>query len=335
MDIFLERDFEEQILFVDTTKIEFLLQIYDEDDESDMEYLEREFLGYRKHGHKKRKCEVGLSGRDFVDLCLPSCEGILSWWKLIRAEVVNCMDNNPEFDIVFVSNSCWPWNLMPLENLTPLDQKYRVAINSSSDFTNLKHQTNTIFLGEGNVESNWTGGDFEGWGAMKQIYENYTENTLNVLCRISNLATTHDFEKNVMGFNSSNDLADFVHTNCHGHQTELELKNQKLSGKKIKQVLDSSSGAIRIWISESCWSAQMFQNHELMKTGKIGSVVCHTGIADEKNDSTIFVRVLWSHLTGGSTIGTAFLAAKQAVADSDPSSGSFTLLGNPKTRLFS
>jgi len=335
VDVFFERDFEKQILFVDTTKIESLLHFYDEDDESDMEYLEREFLGYRVDGHKKRICEVGLSRRDFVNLCLPSCKRILSWWKSIRDNVVNCMEKNPEFDIVFVSNSCWPWNLMPLENLTPLDQKYRVAINSSSDFTKLKDQTNTIFLGEGNVDSNWTGSEFEGWKTTKHLYKKHAENTLNISCRISNLVKTCDFEENVRGFNSSNDLADFVHTNCHGHQTELELKNQKLSGKKIKQVLNSSSGAIRIWISESCWSAQMFQDHELMKTGKIGSVICHTGIADEKNDSTIFVRVLWSHLAGGSTIGTAFLAAKQAVADSDPSSGSFTLLGNPKTRLFS
>ena len=79
----------------------------------------------------------------------------------------------------------------------------------------------------------------------------------------------------------------------------------------------------------------MFQNLEIMKTEKIGSVICHTGIADEQTDSAIFLRVLWSHLTCGSTIGAAFHAAKQAVTDISSSSGSFTLIGNPKTRLFS
>jgi hypothetical protein len=336
VDVFLKKDFEKQILFVDATVIDNLLEIPDDDDDSDIEYLERDFLGYREEGHKKRISQVGTCARDFIDLCYPSCNLVVkNWWSKIRKDVVNFIDNNPEFDITFVSKLSWPWTLMPLENDTPLDRKYRASISPSFDFIKLKDQTNTIFVGEGNVDSNWTGGEFEGWDATKQIYENHTENTPNVSCRISNLATTRDFEENIIGFNSSNDLADFVHTNCHGHQTELELKNQKLSGEKIKQVLDSSSGAIRIWISESCWGAQMFLNHEIMKTKKIGSLICHTGIADEQADSTIFVRVLWSHLTRGSTIGEAFLAAKQAVADSDPSSGSFTLLGNPKTRLFS
>lgn len=336
MDDFFKKDFEKQILFVDTTWIEQFLKVLDDDDNCDLEYLEREFLGYREEGHKKRISQVGTCARDFVDLCYPSCNVIVkNWWSKIRKDVVNFIGDNPEFDISFVSDLSWPWNLMPLENDTPLDRKYRVSLCSSFDFIELKDQTNTIFVGEGNVDSNWTGGEFKGWDTTKQIYENHIENTPNVSCRISNLATTCDFEKSILGFYSSNDLPDFVHTNCHGHQNELELKNQKLPAEKIKQVLDSSSGAIRIWISESCWGVQMFQNHKIMKTGKIGSVICHTGIADEQTDSTIFVRVLWSHLMRGSTIGAAFLAAKQVVTDTDPSSGSFTLIGNPKTRMFS
>ena len=332
---FLRLNKQKGVLFIDVREVGKYLKIPDEDGDTDQEYLKDNYLGCRKLGDEKRKCENSLCYYDWKKLYYPNIsEPFRKWWEKYREKVVEIMQGNPNYHIVFVANFIWTWYLLPLESDTAIGNRFSVAMNDDFIFATKKPTNGTFFVGEGNVESDWTGGVFEGWPSQKKIYKQFCSDIKDKTYRFSKLHDSKQFETGLRCNDSRNDLPDYVHISCHGHENELELKDgAKLRGSDIKHILEHASGSIQIFVMESCWSAEFIQNSGLMKTRRIGSAVCHTGIADESYDTISFLRVFWSHLLKGSSVGCAFLEAKRSTTPEEPSSGSFMLLGDPTIRF--
>jgi len=346
---------DEKLEFISIpTEIEASLLIYDED-LTDLDWIRTGFFGRRADSAEKRENNIGLSEYDFIHFIYPKLNSkIRNWWKKKSREIEEIDPSN--IHIIFVTNLFdFPWALLPLTNNTSIGRRYSVSCNDSDNFSTELSTNDALLMTKGKMEASipqfdgifgsnlkielavnsdpslWRrGGKFPPSSSIEAI-ERHSQGIVGIsLTKLSQILTEKIDEEGVQYLPSI-----WFHEG-HGSEFGLAIESQQqrqLGGEEIKQHLLSTKGIIDFAWLNSCHSVELVQRHELIKTGKITTILGHLGMGDEAGNVVAFEMLVLERILQGHSLGKSIQFGKSAMDMKMSASGSFTLLGDPRLVL--
>ena len=348
---------DENIFFIHVEiEIENSLTGYLDDDESDIEWLQSNFFGEKYPSQKHRENKIGLSEYDFVNYAYPKLNSkFRSWWVGKKTEI-NLRDFR-NHHIVFVTNlHNFPWALLPLDKGVAVGREFSVSCNHSKSFTDDFSNNDSLLMTCGKLDGNSQlfdkifgsklkhelalKGEVSLWrrgGNPSPISEEIVEKMTMGINGID-LRIASEISSGVFGKGSKEFLPSMWLHEGHGHGFGLEINGEGqtfLRGKEILVHLNNLDGIIDFcWLS-SCHSIDLVHNFEIMKSGKVKTLLGHLGMGDESGNVVAFEMLVLERIMKGYSIGRSVQLAKSALDPKMSASGSFTLLGDPRLVLIS
>jgi hypothetical protein len=319
---------------------------------------------------KKRHSKVGLCAKDFLELAYPILkDSFKGWWKDTREQTE--FPEPDKGHLVFVTSILdFPWSLLPLGDGRTLGSVYSVSSNPSTEFLNSFSGNDAVLMSMGALKRRdgdpgtfdvilgsdlkkkvgipvipgsdlkrnvgVQGGPTSLWRRSKRRGTPNEEAILvNGIMGIE-LKGVNDISARVFGDADTTHLPSIWFHEGHGHNYSLELGDNErtmLRGDDILRHLKSVNGSIDFcWLS-SCHGIEMAKNANWMNSGKIMTLLGHLGMGDEAGNVIAFEMLVLERIMGGYSVGRAVQLAKMAMGPEMASSGSFTLLGDPRLVL--
>ena len=347
----------ENIFFIHVDiEIENSLTGYFEDGESDIEWLQSNFFGDKDPTQKDRQNKIGLSEYDFVNYAYPKLNSVFrNWWVAKLAE--NNLDDFQKHHIVFVTNLYkFPWALLPLNNGVAIGREFSVSCNHSESFTDDFSNNDSLLMTSGKLEA--TSHLFDSIFGSNLKHELALKGEVSLWRRGGNpspvseeiclkmamgitgidLQLANEISTGIFGKGTKEFLPSIWLHEGHGHDFGLEINGESqtfLRGKEILNQLNNLDGIIDFcWLS-SCHSIELVHNFEIMKSGKVKTLLGHLGMGDEAGNVIAFEMLVLERIMKGFSLGKSVQLAKSALDSKMSASGSFTLLGDPRLVLIS
>ena len=134
-------------------KIEKLLITYNEDDETDLEWLQSNYYGKKSSNQKGRENKIGLSEYDFVNYAYPKLhQDFRNWWnnKLIECEHIDTLASH----LLFITNLYnFPWALLPSKNMMAIGRIFSVSCSHSDLLQNINANNDSVLMTNGKLDS--------------------------------------------------------------------------------------------------------------------------------------------------------------------------------------
>jgi len=345
---------DEDIFFINIDdKIENLLIAFDEDDETDLEWLQSNYYGKKSPTQEERENKIGLSEYDFVNYAYPKLHhDFRNWWN---KKSIECNHIDPlKTHILFITNLYnFPWALLPLKNGAAIGRKFSVSCSHSKLFQNINANNDSLLMTNGKLDSDCfdtiLGSDLKrklavngpaslwnrgGYGSVPK--NQYPKKAMGIMGL--NLQSVSQITAEISGKDNRKFLPSIWIHEGHGHDSGLEIDGESqlfLRGKEILNHLNSVEGIIDFcWLS-SCHSIELVHNSRIMQSEKVKTLLGHLGIGDEDGSVVAFEMLVLERIMRGYSVGRAFQLAKSALDPMMSASGSFTLLGDPRLVLFS
>ena len=343
-----------KIYSIDASAIEIFLTL-EQDGESDITWLKNQYLGDLKRdgGDKNRTNRIGLSAKDFIELYYPGTQlGFRHWWEGERHAVIDFMMHNPNAHVQIISKhyGLFPWHLLPMPNGKAIADCYPVSVNPPGKQVEDFSSNDACIISEGDLDSNFPSGQLFGWPTVRDflIQSDLSSRGLVSAC------TTHSFESlTALGKQSSvinpespldfltqklgrvgeYELPSILVHSGHGDEHGFQLANGKRMSKDFVELLEATEGVIELFFADSCHSAEFASAYELIESKKVRTFVGHIGMGDESIDVHTFKLYFFDAISKGECVGNAIFKARQRLNPDEPASGSFVLLGDPRTIL--
>lgn len=353
---------DEDLFFINVdNKIEKLLIASDDDDETDLEWLQSNYYGKKSPNQEGRENKIGLSEYDFVNYAYPKLNhDFRNWWnkKLIESDHIDPLKSH----ILFITNLYnFPWALLPLKNGVAIGRKFSVSCSHSELFQNINANNDSLLMTNGKLDSDCfdtiLGSDLKrtilGSDLKRKLALHGAPGLWNRGGDESNpheigkkamrgipfvkLQTVDQITTEISGRDQSKFLPSIWIHEGHGHEYGLEIDGESqsfLRGKEILNHLNSVGGIIDFCWLGSCHSIELVHNSKIMQSKKVKTLLGHLGVGDEEGSVVAFEMLVLERIMRGYSVGRAVQLAKSALDPKMSASGSFTLLGDPRLVFF-
>ena len=334
-------------------KIEKLLITYNEDDETDLEWLQSNYYGKKSSNQKGRENKIGLSEYDFVNYAYPKLhQDFRNWWnnKLIECEHIDTLASH----LLFITNLYnFPWALLPSKNMMAIGRIFSVSCSHTDLLQNINANNDSVLMTNGKLDSDcfdtilgsdikrklavhgapslWNRGGYD--SVPKDQYHKKTMGIMGL-----NLQSVNQITAKILGKDNCEILPSIWIHEGHGHDYGLEIDGESqsfLMGKEILNHLNSVEGIIDFCWLGSCHSIELVHNAKIMQSKKVKTLLGHLGLGDEDGSVVAFEMLVLDRILRGYSVGRAVQLAKSALDPKMSASGSFTLLGDPRLVLIS
>lgn len=343
-DIALE---EEIFTIIVESEIEKVLTEYQDDNEdTELEWLEANYYGKRgtnNNENSHRDNEVGLTEKDFITKAYPKLNKTFrKWWDATIKSLE--LDSLRNFHILFVTKVySFPWGLLPLANGVSISRKFSVSCYHSKSFVDNFANNDSMLISSGDLDTDYE--ILELGSKIKKklvmypgvLFKLYNRGNYDAGDNYSHLFVTKtlnsisEIKTKILGQGDNEFLPSMWIHDGHGHSHWLTLSNGDIvRGEKILEHLNQIDGVIDFCWLNSCNSIQLIQNSNIMQSNKIKTLIGHLGLGDEDASGLAFELMVLERIARGYSIGRAFQIAKASTDPEMPSSGSYTLIGDPR-----